>query len=283
MPNPASHAGAGPDGQRPVERVRGAYVGWLEERLSERDWLVIETVNRLRLTHGDQLERLFFFSLSGRSKEVTRGRVLRRLVTWRVLDVLPRRIGGTRAGSSGSVFALGSAGQRLLRARQAATGVTPRVRHAGVPTERTLLHTLAVSELYVRLTELARGCGAEVVGFQAEPACWWPNGLDGHLKPDAYLLLDSGTVRDHWWVEVDRATESLPTIRRKLLTYLDFVQRGQLGPENIVPRVLITVPNPARRDRVRVMLDRLPNPAQELFHIATENDAAPLLFQVLRE
>src|SRR5579863_9110432 len=93
LPSAASSAGRG--GQH---QVRMRHVEWAAERMSERDWLIVEIVNRLRLMRGDQLERLFFFSLSGRSKEVTRGRVLHRLVDWGVLEVLPRRIGGSQRG-----------------------------------------------------------------------------------------------------------------------------------------------------------------------------------------
>ncbi len=82
------------------QRVRSSHVEWVAERLSERDWAVVETVNLLRLMRGDQVERLFFSHLSGRSCSVSRGRMLHRLVAWRVLDMLPRRVGGPVGGSA---------------------------------------------------------------------------------------------------------------------------------------------------------------------------------------
>lgn len=272
-----------PGGASAPKRVRTAYVQWVAERLSERDWAIVEIVNCLRLVRGDQLERLFFFDLADGSRVVSRGRVLRRLVAWRVLDVLPRRIGGGKRGSSASVFALGAAGQRLLVARQTAAGPSVRVRHPGAPTERTIRHTLAVSELYAGLVEQARQVGATVASFEAEPACWWPDGCGSHLKPDSYLVLEREGVRDHWWVEVDLATESLPTLRRKLLAYLSFIERGQLGPGDVVPRVLVMVPSEQRAAGVRSILDRLPDPAHKLFALATERHAPAYLMQVLRE
>ena len=60
------------------------------------------------------------------------------------------------------------------------------VRRPGAPGERTLQHILGVSELYVALAELGRTAGFTVAGFEAEPGCWWPNGLGGYVKPDAY-------------------------------------------------------------------------------------------------
>ena len=44
--------------------------------------------------------------------------------------------------------------------------------------------------------------GVRLGGFDAEPAAWWPNGLGGWLKPDAYVRLASGNFVDHWWIEV---------------------------------------------------------------------------------
>ena len=119
------------------------------------------------------------------------------------------------------------------------------MRHAGGTTERTVRHTLMVSELYTAMAEQARSADAKLVAFAAEAACWWRDGLGNYVKPDAYLVLDGPHGRDHWWVEADLATESLPTIRRKLLNYLSFLERGQLGPGGVVPRVLVITITPA--------------------------------------
>lgn len=257
--------------------------GWVADRLSDRDWQIIETVNRLRLVSGQQLERLCFHPLTGHAREVVRGRVLRRLVSWQVLAVSPRRIGGAARGSAGAAFALGSAGARLYAERQAAQASRQRVRHPGVPTERTVRHTLAVSELCINLVEQARQQDANVVVFAAEPASWWPNGLGGYVKPDAYVVLALGPVRDHWWVEVDLATESLPTMKRKLSTYLNFVARGQLGPQGVVPRVLVSTVTTERRDAIRAIVSHLPDPAPALMRIETADTAATQLLEGLRD
>lgn len=260
-----------------------AHGAWLAERLSERDWQIIEAVNRVRMMSGNQLERLCFAALSGHVRAVVRGRVLRRLVTWRILMVLPRRIGGALHGSSGSVYALDTVGARLYAERQAATETLQGVRHSSVPTERSVRHTLAVSELYTSLTEQARAQGAQLVSFAAEPASWWPNGLEGFLKPDAYSCVALGNVRDHWWIEVDLATESLPTIKRKLLAYLDFVERGQLGPGNVMPRVLVSGSTAARCAALRSVIVRLPAPADRLFVAHASDQASAFLLQSLQE
>lgn len=267
-----------------VDEGRRPHPSWIADRLSDRDWQIIEVTNRLRLVSGQQLERLCFASLTGHARSVVRGRVLRRLTRWQVLTVSPRRIGGAARGSAGAAFALGSVGVRLCRdQQQGTTGGRPRVRLPGIPTERTVRHTLAVSELYASLVEQTRQQGASVVSFQAEPASWWPNGLGGFIKPDAYTLLTTGAVREHWWIEVDLATESLPTVRRKLEAYLDFVRRGQLGPQGVVPRVLVSTITPQWRDALLIVVRRLPAPASALFLVVAQPDAAARVLHSLAD
>jgi hypothetical protein len=267
--------------RRPVpQRIRLSHVEWVEQRLSPRDWQIIETVNRLRLVSTIQLDRIHFFTLHGRSRAVARGRAVRRLVAWRVLAALPRRVGGANHGSAAVVLALDSTGRRLLAQRQAGGGI----RYGGLPGERTVAHTLAVSELYASLVELAREHrAAAVAAYEAEPASWWPNGFGGYVKPDAYALLTAGALRYHWWIEVDKATESMPTLRRKALAYLDFYQSGQLGPGGIVPRVVFSVPSEQRLMAVRQMVAALPEPASELFLVTVDRETVFALLSALKE
>lgn len=266
-------------GQTPA-RVREAHVSWLAERLGERDRAILGSVARLRLTSSIQLERLHFTDIAPASRARLRRRVLARLVAWRVLVPLARRIGGVRAGSAGLVFALDTAGQYLAQL----TGADGDVRRSSTPGVMFVQHTLAVSELYVSLMELARPGGFQVATFEAEPRCWWPNGLGGWLKPDAYLVLAVQGYADAWWLEQDMGTEHLPTIRRKLSVYLDFVKRGQQGPiSRTVPRVLVAVPNEARQRAIETVIRRLPEPASKLFHVATTPQTPSYLLRVLRE
>jgi hypothetical protein len=245
------------------------------DRLGDRDRAILSTVARLRLVTGTQLERLHFADVAISVRARVRRRVLARLVAWRVLNTLPRRVGGVRAGSSGLVFGLDTTGQQLVP-------LDGPMRRPEPPGVRFVAHQLGVAELYVALVELARRDGFTVDAFATEPACWWPNGLSGWLKPDAVLWLSAGDVTDAWWIEQDMSTEHLPTVRRKLRPYLDFAARGQLGPTGVMPRVLVCVPDSARRDAIAGVIARLSAPADALLHVTTASDAPVFLLTALR-
>jgi protein involved in plasmid replication-relaxation len=254
-------------------RVSTAHVMALAESLTDREWEIMGTVNRLRLATGLQLERLHFAELAGKSQSVVRWRVLKRLVDAQVLTPLPRRVGGGLRGSARLAYALDVAGERLLRLRRNLRADSERIRHPGPVGERFVAHMLATSELYVQAVERSRVYDYTVDVFLAEPAAWWPNGAGGWIKPDAYLAITADDVTDHWWIEVDLATEAVPTLRGKFLAYTDFVAAGQLGPGNVVPRVLVTVPTTARLEVMASVVERLPSPADDLFVVAPHEGA----------
>jgi hypothetical protein len=192
-----------------------------------------------------------------------------------------RRVGGARPGSDEFCYRLDSAGQLIANVQARLESGTEAVRRPRSPGDRFVAHTLAVTELYVTLVEHSRLDGFTLVDFQAEPTCWWPDGLRGWLKPDALTKVQRERVVDYWWYEADLATESLPTIRRKLRVYLDFVARGRLGPDDTVPRVLIGVPTVARQMAVQSVVNSLPEPASLMFHVALLSDAVTVIVREL--
>ncbi len=123
-------------------RLRGEGLQRLTERLSQRDWAVLQDVDRFRLMTGRQLQRLYIGE--GESAARATRRLVARLSTDQFLVRLPRVVGGVRAGSSGHVLALGPAGVQLLHPDQ------PRRRHRDVR-DGFLKHTLAIADLYVTL------------------------------------------------------------------------------------------------------------------------------------
>jgi hypothetical protein len=253
-------------------------VTWLDVRLSARDWQIMEEVNTLRVVTGQQLERLCFAHLEGRSRTVTRSRVLARLVQWRVLATLERRIGGSGRGSSGAVYALDTAGRRLLVNRRLAEAAQVRVRRPGTPGERTLRHMLAVSELNVQLTELTRETSSKLRQFKAEPGAWWRDGREW-LKPDAYVQLERVGARDNWWIEVDLATESLPTVRNKVQAYTKFKDHDGRGPDDLMPWVLIATVTAKRRAAIQAAIAK--SDPHSMVTVVELGDAAEHMVQVL--
>ena len=141
---------------------------------------------------------------------------------------------------------------------------------------------MAVAELYVSLIEHARDTDIQLVTFETEPACWWPDGLRGYFKPDALAVLHLQRRRDFWWIEMDMATESLATIRKKALTYLDFLQRGQEGPRKVTPWVIFATPDEKRAALIRQVIESLPSDHEELLHATTQARCAAYMTEVLQ-
>lgn len=275
----------------PAVILNGTYVTQnrieqLVSNLSDRDRAVLLDLARLRVLRGRDLTRLHFADLAPSSRERTRRRVLARLVEQQLAATLSRTVGGPKSGSSDLVYTLGIAGQRALPLFGSDTAVEPasRARTPQTPGTLFLAHSLAVSRLYVdlRCAERDPTNGTALATYLTEPAAWHPDGIGSVLKPDAYALLQSADVEDSWWLEVDRATESLPTLRKKLVIYVDFARRGSLGPDGVMPRILLTVPSDQRLAAVRDLVASLPAPATQLIFATLHDQAVPFMIAELR-
>jgi hypothetical protein len=263
---------------RPTSPLSSRQVSLVAERLSERDWEVLRLVGRFRVMSGAQLGRLFWIE----GKPATRARLARRslarLSELEVLERLPRRVGGVRAGSGGLVFAVGRAGQRLLQSER---GSKRRVRRAYAPGSRYLAHALSVGELYVALIEAQRWGLMEVLAFDPEPGCWrpypGPYGARLTAKPDAYARLGVGEFELSWFIEMDLATEARVTLQTKAHVYIDLYRAGVVqAKDGVFPRVAWIAPDTARADVIREALAGLKS-HRELFAVTTTSEAAGLL------
>lgn len=230
-------------------RVTEAHLARLGNELTARDRQIIETLDRLRLASAKQLERLHFEG-SPRSRARSAGRVLSRLVGLRVLARLDRQIGGVRSGSAGYVYALDVAGQRFASVCGPAGG--RRIRTPWTPGAPFVGHQLAVSGLFVRLREAERAGSLEILDFDAEPLCWRVySGLGGGravLKPDAFVRIAAGGFEHLAFIEVDRDTQSAPTISRKLAGYRRYIRSGREQARwGLFPQVLLLAPSERRK------------------------------------
>lgn len=243
-------------------------------RLDELDWQVLRSIDRLRLVTGPQIERLHHGHDEAARKR--RVRQMSRLTRMELTLRLERRIGGPEAGSYPSIYTLDRAALRLLDPERS------RARSPWTPSTPFLAHHLAVSEIYVGLCEAEQRGDVELISFTAEPGCWrtWrtPLGVEVTLKPDAHLVLGVGLSEAHWWVEVDRATESLPRILTKCRTYLDYWRTGiEEAATGVFPKVLWVAPNERRRDQLVKVVRRLGADDRLLFAATTDELASAVM------
>jgi hypothetical protein len=244
----------------------------LQRTLSDRDMAVVTTLARVRVATGRQLGRMCFTDVTRRQMRS----VLASLVDKRLLARLPRTVGGVRAGSAGYIYALDVAGQHLTRR----DGRRP---HRPWPVGLAFLaHSLAVTETYARAVEAEQAGHLRLVEFVTEPVSWrsfhGPGGARLVVKPDATLTVRVGRFEDRWFVEVDRGTESLPTIARKCEVYRRYWQAGvEQARSGVFPRVLWLVPDVRRRDALVDIVGRQPGEAWTLFAVALFDDSVACL------
>jgi hypothetical protein len=254
------------------ERRRGpgaAGLGELTERLAKRDQAVLEAIGNHRFLTTKQVQSLCFHhhTTTDSAARICR-RVLHRLEGWLLIERPIRRVGGLMAGSASSIWMLTSTGQRLRNLR-AGLGAVGRVREPG---EGFIRHYLAIADTHLALIAAQRAKQLELLTVQIEPACWrrytGPTGSSAVLKPDLYAVTAAGEFEDHWFIEVDRATESIPTLIKQCRQYEAYRRTGSEQAETeLFPLVLWVVPDELRADRLR---DRL----------AASRDLEPALFRI---
>jgi hypothetical protein len=234
-------------------RISSARLHSLSKELLPRYTAPLPHLAHARLLSGAQLDRLLGEpGLSPETVGRVRRRIMARLVALGLVTMLNRRVGGIRAGSVGHVYALTTAGHRLLAIL---SGQPEPARHQPVraPGELFLHHTLAVSGVYVDLIENSRGGVFSVHTFTTEPDCWHPAGNGARLRPDAYTVLRHGTTGHCWWLEIDNGTENVPRLRAKIRTYRDHANSGGVGPDGVPPRLLFTTPDHHRAAQITAL------------------------------
>ena len=140
-----------------------------------------------------------------------------------------------------------------------------------------LAHALAVAQLYVDL-RLATTADVRLSTFDAEPAAWrffaGPGSSRLVLKPDAFVVLTGDGYEDRSFVEIDRATESLPRIVEKARTYVRYYQSGREQEHHgVFPLVVWLAPDDRRAAQLVDGLSRLDAEHWRLFAVATDERA----------
>lgn len=250
----------------------------VRQDISERDRQIVGFVGAAGIASTRQIERLAFpagehgsaLSAARRTR-----RVLSRLTEQGYLSRLDRRLGGVRAGSSSYLYQVGPAGKRLLdrsgRARNWA------------PSERFIDHCLAGAEIHVALVEAQRSRRLQGLVVDHEPVTW--RRFTGHggqietLKPDLQIGLETPDGwRLRWFVEVDRASEHLPTVLAKCRLYQRYWFSGaEKAIDEVFPRVLWSVPHEPRREQLQAAIDRSRQLTGDLFRVATSQQTLATL------
>jgi hypothetical protein len=247
-------------------RISSRQLDDIVSQLSDHDRSVLRFVSEVRLASGKQLVRRFWLNGNPDNQGRVGRRALKRLTEWRILDVLPRRVGGVRAGSDGLIYGVGVAGSRLLQ-REGFYG-----KRLGTPGARYVDHTLAVTELVVRLSEADASGQLDLITTETEPTCWrgflGPMGARSVLKPDLFVRIGVGAYEDRWLFEVDRATEASGTLIGKAKRYLSHYRSGsEQAAHGVYPRIMWTVPDARRAGQVTEALSRLPAESWRLFSV----------------
>ena len=247
--------------------------------LSDRDAAVLDTLARVRVATTAQLVALHFAGAATPTAGIRScQRSLMRLANARLVHALDRRQGGVRAGSSSTVWALGVAGQRLLRRGGPAGGLDRR--RPWTPSLVFLAHRLAITQTLVDLT--TSSLSGRLLRFEAEPDSWrrYPGPGGGRLscKPDAYAAVRHDDYDEAWFLEVDRATESPTVIARKASVYLQYLASGrEQATAGVFPWVLFLVPDEARRQVLVRTLAKVKAPDPKFFQVVLQSGVARLL------
>jgi len=264
-----------------VSRLSRTSLVELADRLPSRERQILETVERFRLLRADQARRLFFSEIESEtgSARLCR-RALANLVEEGLLRRLERRVGGTRAGSSGHLYATTAAGKRLL-AYWSGTGIASN-RGVHEPGTAFATHTLAIADLYVSLVEASRSGEFELIGFETEPACWraftTALGAQATLKPDALVRIARGDYEYVSFVEIDCGTEGRGALLKKAYAFLYYFRTGrEQAASGVFPRVVWIASQPSRVEFLAALFAGLPTEARQLFAVGGTEEASALL------
>lgn len=229
----------------------------LSTRVSGREVEVLRLLVDYRFVSTGQLARFFAHHHATATSALRQlSRTMRRLEQLGLTHLLPRRIGGTRAGSAGSIWTPTSLTVRLL----ALLDNTPMSRRHRIRDVSTafLNHSLAIAELRIQLEILSQQGRISVQQVQTEPDCWrtylgGPHGVTTYLKPDLFAItVTPDGYEDFWFFEVDLATEAPSRIITKCLQYQEHRRSGsEQARQGVYPAVIWLTPNTDRTNRLR--------------------------------
>ncbi len=237
-----------------AKRISQLELGEIDVRLSEKDRQLLHTLRKLRYLKTNQIQRLFFSDddRTFRASLTVCTRALNRLMEYGLVSHRPRQIGGVYHGSAGKLWHLTEAGIRLLDLGKETDGKRKRVLE---PSPAFLRHTTAVSECYTQIKEICRmEPEMKLKQLDVEPQCWreYEKGSRNiSLRPDLYAESIVGKYEDHWFIEMDLATEAIPEIIEKCRRYHEYyLTNKEQKAVGVFPIVLWIVPTEERKQKM---------------------------------
>lgn len=260
-------------------RISQSELARVAARLSDRDRAILGFLSRHRYATTHQIRRRYFEDHATQSA-ATRAtvRVLGRLFADRLITRLDRQVGGRSRGSAAFIWHLDGAGERLTREPDG-----PRRRYID-PALPYLDHSLQITETVVSLHEHTGPNGVHLTAVEVEVEAWRSfvasSGTVKILKPDLYVRLSTDDYDDHWYLEIDRDTESLPVLLAKSRLYAAYRTTGRAQAEHgVFPRVLWVVPTTRRAARLSAALAAISDQFQRLFVAITPDNLIPALIE----
>ena len=265
-----------------MNRISNLRLGQIELGLTERDKAILRTIRQLRFVKTDQLRRLYFPNLT-RSLQASKTAAIKKLNRFKadgLVDYLPREYNKARYGAQSLIWYLTEAGNRLLDLGIEDEKKRKRTQESS-PT--FLRHTIAVAECFVQVTEICRGEEQmRLTSVVVEPECWRAyehKGMQISLRPDLYAETVSGKYFDHWFIEIDLATESISTIINKCKRYHEYyLTNKEQHATGVFPLALWIVPTEERKQKmIEAIKETFGNRRAHIFLVITPDELRAVL------
>jgi len=252
----------------------------LFSRIGPRDKKILRSLHQCRYLTTTQIVRLYFNNLDNQTAAVrAANRNLAKLKNYGLIGALKRRVGGQYHGSDPFIWRLTPAGVRLLSLTSPEVAVSNRFFS---PSVYFLKHTLVTAEAYLQIVEICRKAEVKLTNIEFEPECWryfeGQIGKSTSYKADLYAVTLNNGYEDHWFLEIDLATESYPTIIDKCERCIQYFKAGFEQKKNgVFPYVVWVVPSDIRKDSIRNCLIDHYGKVPDIFIVITPNELESLI------
>lgn len=193
-------------------------------RLTERDRDIIEAVHLYRVLRQDQIQTLFF------RRQNTTQRVLERLYDHAFLE---RKFLPVVYGRSPTLYVLDKRGADLLRSERGYEDLIWYSSNKDLKTD-FMEHTAAINDFRIAIVVAARRQGLELITWASESQLKADydrvqiatSKRPVSLVPDSYFALVTPLGRAHFFIEIDRGTETLDRFKQKVRAYMAYHEGG---------------------------------------------------------